>query len=964
MRMICVQLKNRILINLLDITWVGNMGSDYIRLICIYIILLNFLVSIIGVASCVPASPYPIKFIQPDNSSFYGYVRGDEWSSYIETSGYIIQKDDDQWWKYVENDPNGNIVKTDFKVGKVDPKIVGIPDKNNLQRNLRTPLLRSTKAIQLSTEKYAPAVGSAECVVLLIEFTDVKANKSHTSSFYNDLLFNSKNPKSLKSYYNEVSYGKLNVKGIVSKWYQSSKTMEYYGEDRSFEGSDDKYTNIYELARETVRLASKDIDFSKYDTNGDHVVEHVIIVHAGDDQSKTGIPDDIWSCQWTIPGGEEVNGVKVKNFTLQSESSPMGTFAHEFGHDLGLPDLYDTTYNSYGVGYWDIMGYGGSLGNGSTPAHFSAWSKYFLGWVNPIKVTSPTWGEKIANVETNSQVYMFLNNNVDASGDFDWNMEGTGRGEYFLVENRKKTGFDTFLPGEGLLIWHIDQSMPGNKDKNHKLVDLEQADGQHHLDDYINLGDANDCWVNSMNGFSVFSNPNSNLYNGEQSGVGVENIGPAGSTITADLLFNNTNQVSPVAAFSATPITGNAPLIVAFTDMCSGSPTSWSWDFGDGTNSTEQNPTHTYSLSGTYTVTLVASNAAGSNTTTESNHITVINSLQPPVAAFSATPTTGIAPLNVAFTDLSSGSPSFWSWDFGDGNYSTDQNPTHIYFEAGTYSVNLKVSNTNGTASQAVTITVQSSSDSGSSHSSGLSGSADFSPELKDNIKNKESSKAFVVKSNYIDFDFPMNATPVVNIAFEAKVTAGMTKTIVEELKQKSILVSYLPSDEIYKSINIWAGNNGFITPKKIESAVVNFKVEKSWMMERSINRSSVTLNRYSENKWNSLPTSLSAEDDNYLYFTAETPGFSSFAITGKNTSINAISASTDKTQLKSVNEIKSKSTNGITITNNEHILEQNQSTNNYGKDGTQMPGFTTVFVTFSSIMIMSACFLYFFLKK
>jgi hypothetical protein len=101
-------------------------------------------------------------------------------------------------------------------------------------------------------------------------------------------------------------------------------------------------------------------------------------------------------------------------------------------------------------------------------------------------------------------------------------------------------------------------------------------------------------------------------------------------------------------------------------------------------------------------------------------------------------------------------------------------------------------------------------------------------------------------------------------------------------LKEKSIQASGLPSDAVYKHLNIWVGNSGFATSKNLENAVLCFKVEKSWIHDNNIDQSSITLNRYSEKEWNPLPTSKSGEDDKYLYFTAQTPGFSPFVITGK----------------------------------------------------------------------------------
>ena len=265
------------------------------------------------------------------------------------------------------------------------------------------------------------------------------------------------------------------------------------------------------------------------------------------------------------------------------------------------------------------------------------------------------------------------------------------------------------------------------------------------------------------------------------------------------------------------------------------------------------------------------------------------------VADFAANPESGYAPLSVQFTDKSQNAAT-WSWDFnGDGTAESNvQNPpAYTYTTAGTFTANLTVSNVNGSASKTATITVleetgssDSSSSSGGSSgssSSGGGGSSGGSAEPANNVEAKEISQVFIGSGSTVRFDFPKNATPVVNVSFDSKKTFGKTNTIVEMLKGKSTFVSALPSNEVYKHVNIWIGNSGVVT-NNIENAVVCFKVEKSWIQDKKIDQSSITLNRYSDSKWEQLQTSQSGEDDKYLYFTAKTPGFSPFAITGKPT--------------------------------------------------------------------------------
>ena len=154
-----------------------------------------------------------------------------------------------------------------------------------------------------------------------------------------------------------------------------------------------------------------------------------------------------------------------------------------------------------------------------------------------------------------------------------------------------------------------------------------------------------------------------------------------------------TVSAAPVASFYASETSGTAPLTVQFTDTSTNSPASWLWDFGDGNTSTTQNPEKTYATAGVYTVSLTVTSTAGSNTDTETGYITVGDV---PAASFYASETSGTAPLTVQFTDTSTNSPTSWSWNFGDGETSVEQSPSHTYSDPGTYTVSLTVVNNAG----------------------------------------------------------------------------------------------------------------------------------------------------------------------------------------------------------------------------------------------------------------------------
>jgi PKD repeat protein len=158
--------------------------------------------------------------------------------------------------------------------------------------------------------------------------------------------------------------------------------------------------------------------------------------------------------------------------------------------------------------------------------------------------------------------------------------------------------------------------------------------------------------------------------------------------------------IAPVATFTASPTNGVVPLNVTFTDTSSGPPTSWAWTFGDGGTSTSQSPSYAYTTPGAYTAMLIASNAAGWSTNTQA--ITALE--PPPVASFTTGPTSGAAPWSVSFTDTSTafGSITGWAWAFGDGNTSTNQNPSDLYLNPGTYTVQEIVSGSGGSGTDTV----------------------------------------------------------------------------------------------------------------------------------------------------------------------------------------------------------------------------------------------------------------------
>jgi len=377
-----------------------------------------------------------------------------------------------------------------------------------------------------------------------------------TSQSFNKLLFTGPNSTgTMVEYYNEVSYGQLKLTGETYGWYSAPQTQSYYvGNDNGLGGG------AAEFVKDLVTKADADVDFGQFDNDGpdgipnsgddDGYVDVVMIVHTGGG-AETGDSNNIWSHRSRLGVGafttndQSANGgyIKINDYIIQpeqygngSDNSPqisIGVFCHEFGHALGLPDLYDTKEpaTSEGIGNWGLMAsgsYGGDGNHPEKPSQMSAWSKEKLGWVNPIIVFQNKKSEQIKNVEQNAVIYKL------------WKDGAPGQ-QYFLIENREKIGFDKWLPQGGLAIWHIDNNQLTNQDVNHKLVDLEEADGLNDLDNLSDRGDAGDIYPGSSNNttFNSNSNPNSKDYNNNNTKVSVNNISKIGELITADLNVSN-----------------------------------------------------------------------------------------------------------------------------------------------------------------------------------------------------------------------------------------------------------------------------------------------------------------------------------------------------------------------------------------------------------------------------------------
>jgi PKD repeat protein len=203
---------------------------------------------------------------------------------------------------------------------------------------------------------------------------------------------------------------------------------------------------------------------------------------------------------------------------------------------------------------------------------------------------------------------------------------------------------------------------------------------------------SSEAWDFGDGGTSSASNPSHTYTSPGVYPVALTVFGPGGSnTLTQAGYITVTAPELPVAAFTGSPTNGTAPLLVAFINSSTGSITNQAWDFGDGTTDNAASPSHTYTSPGAYTVALTVFGPGGSNTLTQAGYIVVGGTVVPPVAAFTGSPTNGVAPLMVTFVNSSTGTITNQAWDFGDGGTSGLASPSHIYNSPGVYTVALTV---------------------------------------------------------------------------------------------------------------------------------------------------------------------------------------------------------------------------------------------------------------------------------
>jgi len=429
--------------------------------------------------------------------------------------------------------------------GTVDTSVVGtyvltytaIDDAGN-----ETTITRTVNV--LSNKRELPLL------IIRIEFDDYQFE--HSAEIWHQKIFGN-NEGNLNHYYDEISYGKFAFLAAI----ETDGTHDGLITVQLTEDHPGNVNDFTTRLKDAIALADEYIDFSNYDMNENGSISNdelqIMFLVAGG-ESATGVIPGIWAHAWGFPSSKapELDGVKVmsyshdggysrfgeKHFELDGEDASIGIIAHELGHAaFDLPDLYDTDGSSEGIGVFGLMG-AGSWGRqsgeepGETPVHMTGWSKVKSNFIEAVSITENMIGVNLRATSFHDYIlYRFE----------------TGRsGEYFLIENRANSGYDKGLYSlegggaykGGLSILHIDDNQNDNDDETHKWVDIEEAN-RAGLDNASHQGHRENLFYSgNVDNFSTATTPNSDRYDGAESGLSISNISQRAASMSIDIEIN------------------------------------------------------------------------------------------------------------------------------------------------------------------------------------------------------------------------------------------------------------------------------------------------------------------------------------------------------------------------------------------------------------------------------------------
>lgn len=369
--------------------------------------------------------------------------------------------------------------------------------------------------------------GKKKCLVILANFADTKFKPEHTLDLYKQII-NGENYSdetlgfkgSVRDYFKAQSGGQFEIDFDVVGPVDLPKGYAGYGKNDA--SGRDQTALVYPMVEDAVNLAKDQVtDWKQYDWDGDGLVEEVFVLYAGHGQATyPQDPDLVWPHKSAIDPMTVADGVKVSVYACSCELGAteaidgIGAFCHEFSHCMGLKDHYDINGRGYGTGFWDIMCFGCYNGNSFLPAEYNSYEKMFCGWKEPIVLNAePQKIEGMKALAAGGDTYIFYNDGNE--------------NEYYMLENRQKTGWDAALPGEGLIVLHVDYSKGAWEDNQVNYNAARQRMTVIPADNTLGSTDedkAGDAWpYQGNNSLTNYSRPACTVYNANTDGTGYMN---------------------------------------------------------------------------------------------------------------------------------------------------------------------------------------------------------------------------------------------------------------------------------------------------------------------------------------------------------------------------------------------------------------------------------------------------------
>lgn len=520
----------------------------------------------------VPADPRPRTFTQPDGTTITVKLRGDERTHfYLSEDDHLLVRKGDAFY-YGDIATDGSLKASTMIARPAEKRTaaeIAYLNTVDMQRVYSVMSRRSSESKMARAPQRGPGLfpgtgfpskGQQKALVILVQYQDVAFTLDDPHDYFSRLLMQPGfsdygGTGSAHDYFIDNSNGQFDPQFDLVGPVTLAHNRSYYGGNDIY-GNDN---HPEEMVIEACQQLDNEIDFAQYDRDNDGYIDNVFVFYAGQGEASYGGSDTVWPHSWEVSAATSTaynfDGKRLDRYACSNEwesgrPDGVGTFVHEFSHVMGLPDLYATSYtNAFTPGAWSALDYGPYNNDGCTPPCYGAFERYALGWIEPTVLGSPL-NARLSRISTN-KAYMIPTSDPD---------------EFFLLENRQQTGWDAYIPGHGMLIWHVDyesyiwNSNTVNNSSSHQYVDIEEADNTRN--EYSRDGDAFPG-ASGVTEFTDDTNPSMRTWSGASLNVPITEI----TEVDGVIRFKVCGGLPDIA-----PVTVNEPTDITAT----GFKISWS----------------------------------------------------------------------------------------------------------------------------------------------------------------------------------------------------------------------------------------------------------------------------------------------------------------------------------------------------------------------------------------------------